>query len=298
MTRKQAKITDGVLLVLLAFLLGLFLWRMFFSLNYHWNWQQLSSYIIQTNQATQSREPGLLLEGLFVTLRISLYGTIISLFIGFMIALFRISSRLLFRMIGRTYVELIRNLPPLVLIFIFYYFISDQILAPLELEERFRQSDDQTRHLLTLLFAKPGLIIQFLSGVVTLGLFQGAYVAEIIRGGIESIDKGQWEVGAALGLSRWQQLRRIILPQAMRIMLPQLANEFINTIKWSSIVSIISIQELTYNGMQAIASTGATMEVWIIVASMYFVVCLVLSKGVRHLEQRYTTDVLKVAKAE
>lgn len=288
MTGQQAKVTDRILLAAITLFLAVLIWRMAFSLNYHWNWQVLASYLLQTNPQTGSLEPGLLLEGLFVTLKISLYGTIISLLIGFPVALCRISSRLFFRMTGRVYVETIRNLPALVLIFIFYYFISDQILAPFGLEELIRQSDDQSKRLLTTLLTRAGLITQFLSGVFTLGLFQGAYVAEIIRGGIESIDQGQWEAGAALGLSRWQQLRRIILPQAMRIMLPQLANEFINTIKWSSIVSIISIQELTYNGMQVIASTGATMEVWIVVAAMYLVICLFLSIAVRRLEQQYT----------
>ncbi len=231
--------------------------------------------------------PGLLLEGLLITLRISFYGMVIALLTGFPVALFRISSRLFFRMTGRFYIEVVRNLPALVLVFIFYYFISDQVLAPLELEDKIRQCDEETQQILTLFFARPGLIIQFLSGVFTLGLFQGAYVAEIIRGGIESVPHGQWEAGSALGLPYWQQLYRIILPQAMRIMLPQLANEFINTIKWSSIVSIISIQELTYDGMQVIASTGATIEVWLVVAGIYLVLCLLLSQGVRRLELRY-----------
>ncbi len=288
MTRQQVKITDIALLCLVAAFVGIFLWRLFFSLNYHWNWQVLAGYILQPAAEGRGGAPGLLPEGLFITLRISIYGMLIALLTGFPIALCRISSRLFFRMSGRLYVELVRNLPALVLVFIFYYFISDQVLAPLGLEEKIRGLDTSSRHLLTMFFARPELIIQFLSGVFTLGLFQGAYVAEIIRGGIESVPRGQWEAGAALGLSWWQQLYRTILPQAMRIMLPQLANEFINTIKWSSIVSIISIQELTYNGMQVIASTGATMEVWLVVAGIYFMICLLLSFGVRRLELRYS----------
>ena len=98
----------------------------------------------------------------------------------------------------------------------------------------------------TFLFAKPALLTQFFSGVFTIALFQGAYITEIVRGGIQSIDKGQWEASSALGLTRWKQMRLVILPQAIRIMLPPLANEFINTIKYSSIVSVISIQELTF----------------------------------------------------
>ncbi len=287
MTSRQTKITDRVLLLLVVVFCGIFFWRLFFSLNYQWNWQVVGNYLLHPARDGQGVEAGLLLEGLFITLRISVYGMIIALLTGFPVALFRTSNRLFFRMTGRVYVEMVRNLPALVLVFIFYYFISDQILAPLGLEEKIRSCDQQTRRLLSIFFTRPELLIQFLSGVFTLGLFQGAYVAEIIRGGIESVPAGQWEAGSALGLSCWQQLYRIILPQAMRIMLPQLANEFINTIKWSSIVSIISIQELTYNGMQVIASTGATMEVWLVVAAIYLIVCLMLSAGVRRLELRY-----------
>ncbi len=287
MNSRQRKIVDCTLLLLVGSFCALFFWRLFFSLHYQWNWQVIGNYILQPGENGRGIAPGLLLEGLFITVRISLYGMIIALLTGFPIALFRTSNRLFLRMTGRFYVEMVRNLPALVLVFIFYYFISDQVLAPLELEEKVRGSSEQSRKLLTLFFTRPELLIQFLSGVFTLGLFQGAYVAEIVRSGIESVPTGQWEAGAALGLRRWQQLYRIILPQAMRIMLPQLANEFINTIKWSSIVSIISIQELTYNGMQTIASTGATMEVWLVVAACYLVLCLLLSFGVRRLELRY-----------
>ena len=140
--------------------------------------------------------------------------------------------------------------------------------------------------LLTLLFSGPALITRFLSGVLTLALFQGAYIAEIVRAGIEAIDTGQWEAGRTLGLTRWQLMRLIILPQAMRIMLPPLAGEFINTIKWSSIVSIISIEELTFQGLQVMASTQATIEVWLTVSGLYLVLCLSLSLIVRRIERR------------
>ena len=134
------------------------------------------------------------------------------------------------------------------------------------------------------MFAEPGLITPFLSGVLTLALFQGAYIAEIVRAGIQAIDTGQWEAGKALGLTRWKMMRLIVLPQAIQIMLPPLANEFINTIKWSSIVSIISIQELTFQGLQVMASTQATIEVWLTISLMYLTLCLTLSLLVRRIE--------------
>lgn len=126
--------------------------------------------------------------------------------------------------------------------------------------------------------------------MITLGLFQGAYIAEIVRAGIQSIDDGQWEASRAIGLNRWQQMRCVILPQAIRKMLPPLANEFINTIKYSSIVSVISIQELTFQGMQVMASTQVTIEVWIIITIMYLLLCFSLSLGVSVLEHKLANN--------
>jgi polar amino acid transport system permease protein len=125
--------------------------------------------------------------------------------------------------------------------------------------------------------------------VITIGIFQGAYITEIVRAGIEAIDEGQWDASKALGLNYVQQLRLIILPQALRIMLPPLANEFINTIKYSSIVSIISIQELTFQGLQVMSSTQVTIEVWLTITAMYLVICLSLSLLVNRLEHRLNT---------
>ncbi|MDD3620006.1 MAG: amino acid ABC transporter permease, partial [Desulfobulbaceae bacterium] len=129
------------------------------------------------------------------------------------------------------------------------------------------------------------LFTSFFSGVLTIALFQGAYITEIVRAGLESVEKGQWEASYALGLSRGQQLVWIILPQAGRKVLPPLANEFINTIKYSAIVSVISIQELTFQGLQIMSSTQLTIEIWLTVTLMYLILCLVLSLSVRALEK-------------
>jgi polar amino acid transport system permease protein len=284
---KKLKLLDIILLVITTALLLVIALRMTWSLNYHWNWHVILPYMFQTSPVTGGFRPGLLLEGLFTTLRVSLYSMVFALFIGFFIGRLRVSPRLFCRLLGRSYVETIRNMPALVLLFIFYYFISGQLLSLLGLEEIVLGTSEETQRIIIALFARPSLITQFLSGVLALALFEGAYIAEIVRGGIQSVPPGQWEAGASLGLSRHQQFRRIIMPQAMKIMLPQLANEFINTVKWSSIVSFISIQELTYDGTQIIASTNATIEVWTVVALMYLAVCLLLSLGVRRLEKHY-----------
>ncbi len=288
----QDKLTtlDYFLLAAAGLFLLFFCWRLC-RFNYHWRWQIVLPYLIKEGEAGYGilgtkYSTGLILEGFLVTLRISIYAMLAAAIIGFIAGFLRTAKRLFFRLTARFYVEMVRNTPALVLVFIFYYFISDQVLAAIGLEEMLRGAGETVNLWTARLFAAPGLIVPFLSGVLTLALFEGAYIAEIVRGGIESVPKGQWEAGAALGLSRSQQIRKIILPQAWRLMLPQLANEFINTIKWSSIVSIISIQELTYNGVQVIASTGAAIEVWSVVALIYLLLCLSLSRIVRRIECR------------
>jgi polar amino acid transport system permease protein len=119
---------------------------------------------------------------------------------------------------------------------------------------------------------------------MALGIYEGAYITEIVRAGIQSVDRGQWEAASALGFSRYQQLRHIIFPQAAKNVLPPLAGQFISTIKDSSIVSVISIQELTFQGMELMSATFLTFEVWITVMLLYLVICLVCSLAVERLE--------------
>lgn len=206
--------------------------------------------------------------------------------IGLCMGLLRSSRRLLFRLIGGTYVELIRNTPPLVLIFIFYFFVSAQALPLLGIEQYIRSLPDPAMRWVAVFMSSAPLFTAFLSGVMTIALFQGAYIAEIVRAGIESVEKGQWEASYALGLSPLQQMVHVILPQAGRRILPPLANEFINTVKYSSIVSIISIQELTFQGLQIMAATRVTIEIWLTITVMYFLLCSLLSLAVRRLENR------------
>jgi polar amino acid transport system permease protein len=148
-----------------------------------------------------------------------------------------------------------------------------------------RGRSETTQHIISFFFAEPAMLTAFLSGVITVAVFQGAYITEIVRAGIQSIDKGQWEAAYALGLSWWQQMYDIIMPQAIKRVLPPLANEFINTLKYSAIVSVISIQELTFQGMQVMAATQVTIEVWLTITLMYLVLCLILSFAVQWLER-------------
>lgn len=263
------------------------LYRMFFNLNYNWNWGIIPTYLVRYDAERQRWVANALLEGLVTTIRLSVWGMLLALVLGVVLGVMRVSARLAPRLISRIYVEFIRNTPALVLVFLFYYFVNDRLLAHFEIDALIRHSPPAVRRVLALAAGDLTLISPFISGAMTIGLFQAAYIAEIVRAGIQSIPAGQWEASRALGLPRFLVLRLVILPQAIRVMLPPLAGEFINTIKYSSIASIISIQELTFQGMQVMASTQATIEVWITITAMYLVLCLGLSLAVHRLEQKY-----------
>lgn len=281
---------DIVISIVALSLIGYVVYRLTYSLNYKWNWGIIPSYLLHYNETEQSWKSGVLLQGFFTTIKLSIWGTILAAIVGIFMGLMSISRRLFFRLNARTYVELVRNIPALVLVFIFYFFVSDQIMPLLHVDELSRSLTGNNLWLFSLIFTRPEMITQFLSGVITLGLFQGAYISEIVRGGIQAIDRGQWEASASIGLSRWKQMRHVILPQAIRNMLPPLANEFINTIKYSAIVSVISIQELTFQGMQVMASTQVTIEVWLTITAMYLFLCLCLSLFVGRLEVKLSQN--------
>jgi len=277
---------DLIVLAALLLLAGYIAYRLGSSFNYRWNWSVIGNYLLFFDGASGNWKCGILLQGLFITIKLSIWGLILAALVGLVIGIFSISRKLFFRLCARTYVELIRNIPALVLVFIFYFFVSDQIIPLFHIDSLGNTLSPAANQVFTLLFSEPKMFNQFFSGVITLGLFQGAYIAEIVRAGIQSIDKGQWEASAAVGLPWMQQMRHVILPQAVRNTLPPLANEFINTIKYSSIVSVISIQELTFQGMQVMASTQVTIEVWLTITAMYLVLCFALSSALSGLERK------------
>jgi polar amino acid transport system permease protein len=136
------------------------------------------------------------------------------------------------------------------------------------------------------LFSEPARFSEFLSAIVTLSIYEGAYIAEIIRSGIQSVDKGQWEAAYSLGLSTTRQYTVVILPQAIRKILPALAGQFISAIKDSAIVAVISIQELTFQGLELMSATYLVFEVWITITVLYFILTAAASFGARKIEAR------------
>ena len=282
--KKNSRVLDTVVTVVLLCFLAFITYRVSVGLNYHWDWGVIPNYLIRWDAEKGRWVSNILLQGLFTSIRLSIWTILFATLIGVLMGILRTRKRLFFRLIGRSYVELIRNIPPLVLVFIFYFFVSDQLMLLLGVDDFIRSRTGITAQLFSVTVAQPELFTAFVSGVLTVALFQGAYIAEIVRAGIQSVDNEQWEASAALGLTWIQQMRFIVLPQAARRVLPPLANEFINTIKYSSIVSIISIQELTFQGMQVMSSTQRTNEVWLTVSFMYFLLCFAVSLVARRME--------------
>ena len=201
----------------------------------------------------------LLLLGAGVTIEITAVSVAIGLIIGLIIGILRIGQIRVLRIIATIYADCIRGTPLLVQIFLIYFalpMISGHRVDP------------------------------FLAAVTACGINSGAYVSEIIRAGIQSIDIGQMEAGRSLGLTWWQTMYHIILPQALRNILPQLGNEFIAMLKDSSLVSVIGFEELTRRGQLIIAQTYGSFEIWLTVAFLYLVMTLAISRLVSFLERR------------
>ena len=267
----RARLLDALILLALAAAAGLVFYRIRDGLHYRWEWEAIPQYLFRRDPEHGTWLPNVLMHGFFTTIRLSIWATLLACLIGSAMGLMRLSARRFRRWVGCAYVELIRNTPPLVLVFLFYYFIGEQLLPTVGLEELIRRQPPETQSLLSALLAPPGGITAFVSAVVTVALFEGAYITEIVRAGVRSIEKVQREAAAALGLTRWQRMRHVVLPQAIRRILPPLGSQFISTIKDSAIVSVISIQELTFRGMELMSATYLTFETWITITALYFV---------------------------
>jgi polar amino acid transport system permease protein len=226
------------------------------QLGYNWQWYQIPQYIL--NITEDGIQLGPLAEGLMVTLRISAISLVLSFVIGLITALFRMSQSFVAKTIARIYLELIRNTPLLIQLF-FIYFVLGPVLG----------------------------LDRFLCAVLALSLFEGAYASEIFRAGIVSIQRGQWEAAYSLGLSTFDTYKDIVLPQAIRRILPPLTSQAISLVKDSALVSTIAIYDLTMQAQAVIAETFLTFELWFTVAGMYLVVTVTLSIIVNIMENRF-----------
>ena len=225
------------------------------AFGYNWQWYRIPQYIVRVVDGQIVWGP--LLRGLVVTLQISVWGLFLTLAIGLVTALLRTSRSIAGRVLAAGYIQLIRNTPLLVQLYLFYF-----VLAPIL------------------------GIGRFWTGVLCLAFFEGSFAAEIFRAGIQSVPKGQWEASRSLGLGRYAEFRRVILPQAIQLMLPPLTGQAVSMIKDSSIVSVIAVFDLTNEGRTIISDTFMSFEIWFTVAAIYLILTVSLSAVASRLERR------------
>ncbi len=201
----------------------------------------------------------LLLMGAAVTIEITVFSVALGFFIGLVVGVARICSYKLLRILAAIYADCIRGTPLLVQIFLIYFALP---------------------------IATGTRVDPFAAAVLACGINSGAYVSEIFRAGIQAVDAGQMEAGRSLGLTWGQTMRYIILPQAIKNILPPLGNEFIAMLKDSSLVSVIGFEELTRRGQLIIAQTYGSFEIWLTVAALYLAMTLAISRLIAFLEAK------------
>ncbi|TXG92527.1 ABC transporter permease subunit [Rhodococcus rhodnii] len=223
-------------------------------------------YLGEGASSTDNSIPGLikdtypqLLQGLWLTIVLSVIGIVIALVIGAVFGLFRVSRSAILRGIGSVYVAIFRGTPLLVQAFFIYFGVPAAL--------NFQMS-------------------AFTAGIITLSLNAGAYMTEIVRGGILSVDKGQMEAARSLGIGYLKSMRKVVMPQAVRTMIPSYINQFVITLKDTSILSVIGLAELTQTGRIIIARNFQSFNMWLIIAVMYFIIIMALTWVSNRLEKR------------
>jgi polar amino acid transport system permease protein len=284
--RRRFRLLDAVILAVVAAVCAYLFWSANTVLNYNWNWSRVWPFVLRYDEAKEAWVPNLILIGLWTTIRIAIWSAIGAAIIGAVMGLARISQSLFFRLVAGSYVELVRNMPPLVFVFVVYFFLTSQIVPLIGIDVALRNASPATIATIEALFGPARLLPAILSAILCMALFEGAYVTEIVRGGVQSIERGQWDASKAMALTRVQTLRLVVLPQAIQRTLPPLAGQFISLVKDTSIVSLISIQDLTFLGNEVAATTTRLFETWIIIAVLYFLLCWSLSLAFARLEKR------------
>ncbi len=226
--------------------------------NYNWGW-----YVVLPSSKQGATNIQFLLSGLWTTVSLSLLAIAISVVLGLLVALPGLSEKPIWRWFNRVYVELFRAVPILVMLLWIYYGLP--VVLDIKLEA-------------------------FAAAVIALALCDSAFEAEIFRGGIQSIARGQAEAADSLGLSYWDKMRYVILPQAVRRILPPLGNQFVYMLKMSSLASVIGLLELTRRANELVVSQYRPLEIYTFLVLEYLVLILIVSQGVRWLERRLQAD--------
>ena len=222
--------------------------------DYEWGWN-----IIDPSNVDGLTNLQFLISGITITIYISVISIILAMIIGLVIALPSLSNNKFLSYFNIAYVEIVRAIPLLVLILWIYYGLP----------------------IMTGISFSP-----FVSGIIALTISESAFQAEIFRAGINSINKGQYEVADSLGMNFWKKMRLVILPQAIKVVLPALGNQFVYVLKMSSLVSIIGIADLTRKANELVVSTYRPLEIYTFLILEYLILILIVSYFVRKLEKK------------
>ena len=225
--------------------------------DYTWGWYSISPW-----HPTGLTNIQFLISGLGYTLLVSLSAIVLSILLGLIVTLPALTDNALARRINRIYVEIFRSIPMLVMLLWVYYGLPPAL----------------------------GIRLDVLSaGILGLALCDSAFEAEIFRAGIQSIEKGQHDAAESLGLNYWKKMRLIILPQAIRVILPAIGNQFVYMLKMSSLVSVIGLTELTRRADELVVSQYRPLEIYTFLVLEYFLLIICISSGVRWMEKRLQT---------
>ena len=234
--------------------LALFLILQGCNSDYEWGWE-----ILDPSSLDGLTNLKFLISGISITIYISVISIILAMIIGLFVALPSLSNNKFLSYFNIAYVEIVRAIPLLVLILWIYYGLP----------------------IMTGISFSP-----FVSGVVALTISESAFQAEIFRAGINSINKGQYEVANSLGMNFWKKMRLVILPQAIKVVLPALGNQFVYVLKMSSLVSIIGIADLTRKANELVVTTYRPLEIYTFLILEYLILILIVSYFVRKLEKK------------
>lgn len=251
----RSPLFDILQFILLLTGLGWLALRSAENIGYNWQWYRIPRYLFTVTETGIVAGP--LLLGLKITLVISLASLILALLFGLITAVLRQSDSVIARGLAIFYLETSRNTPLLIQIF-FIYFVLGPVLG----------------------------LDRLPSAIIALSLFEGAYASEIFRSGIESVARGQVEAARSIGLTTFATYRHIIIPQAIRTVLPPLTSQAISLVKDSALVSTIAIYDLTMQAQALVAESYLTFEIWFTVAAIYLVITVFLSLLVGILEKR------------
>ncbi len=277
---------DYSLLAVIILGLAFVLWHTLGDGGRVWHWERLLPYIIFEND-DGAWQLGMLTKGFFMTLRLGIWSFAVAIVFGLCIGSFTANRRGLAVLPFTLFVQTLRNIPPLIFIFLIYFF-SGQFFSSFVLSfQDFAYSlSPQGLEILSYIFAPPMQMEGMTAAIIALGIYEGVYIAEIVRSSIESIPPTQREAAASLGFNKVQVLWHFLLPQAKPMMLPPLAGQTVSIFKDSALAALVSLPELTFQSLEVMAVTRLSFEVWIVCMCAYFLISRLCTAIFGYLESR------------